>query len=69
MIFNLNALRISSKIPYIHEFNNAQWLEQMNIKLLYFLPPDNYLDTLPRYNDEPDEYYDLLSGHWYESPF
>lgn len=50
-------------------YNNARWLEQMNIKLLYFLPPDNYLNTLPRYNDEPDEDYDLLSGHWYESPF
>lgn len=54
---------------YYTVYDNVQWLEQMNIKLLYFLPSDNYLSTLPRYNDEPDEYYDLLSGHWHESPF
>ncbi|MEO1693504.1 MAG: hypothetical protein AAFR63_18580, partial [Cyanobacteria bacterium J06631_6] len=44
-------------------------LNSVAIKLSYFIPPDNYLDTLPRYCDEPDDAYDLLTGPWYESPF
>ena len=54
---------------YYMVYRNAQQLEEMNIKLLYFFPPDNYLSTLPRYNDEPDEYYDQLIEPWYKSPF
>ena len=54
---------------YYMVYQNAKRLKAMNIKLLYFLPPDDYLRTLPRYNDEPDDHYDLLQGHWYESPF
>ena len=49
-------------------YRNAQYLKEMNIQLLYFLPPDNYLRTLPRYYDEPDESYDQLVEPWYESP-
>ncbi|MEL6442412.1 MAG: hypothetical protein AAFQ80_24605 [Cyanobacteria bacterium J06621_8] len=54
---------------YYMVYKDIQRLVQMKIKLLYFLPPDNYLSTLPRYEDEPDESYDMLTGPWYESPF
>ena len=40
-------------------YANFQQLEKMNVQLLYFQPPDNYLRTLPNYYKEPEEY-------WYE---
>ncbi|MEM7758414.1 MAG: hypothetical protein AAF298_09860 [Cyanobacteria bacterium P01_A01_bin.40] len=52
---------------YYMVYKDIQRLRHMKIKILYFLPPDNYLSTLPRYDDEPDEYYDMLTGAWYES--
>jgi hypothetical protein len=54
---------------YNMAYENVQWLKQMNVKLLYFLPPKNYLSTLPRYHDDPEDSWDQLTGHWYESPF
>ena len=68
-LINPNQNRWDNDDLYYMVYENFRRLEQMNIKLLYFLPPDNYLTTLPRYNDEPDEHYDLLKGQWYESPF
>ena len=53
---------------YYMVYKDIQRLIHMKIKLLYFLPPDNYLSTLPRYDDS-DEYYDKLTCLWYESPF
>lgn len=32
-------------------YNNYNQLEEMNVKFLYFYPPDNYLQTLPIYRD------------------
>ena len=68
-LINQNQDRWDSDDLYYMVYKNFRRLKQMNIELLYFLPPDNYLSSLPRYNDEPDKHYDLLNGQWYESPF
>lgn len=39
-------------------YTNYQQLEEMNVQLLYFQPPENYLRTLPRYDEETEEYWD-----------
>ena len=39
-------------------YANFQQLEEMNVQLLYFYPPDNYLQTLPRYDEQSEEDWD-----------
>lgn len=41
---------------YNRVYENFQELKQMDVELLYFLPPDNYLMTLPNYHIEEDEF-------------
>lgn len=46
-LINPNQNRWDSDDLFYMVYKNIHGLEQMNIKLLYFLPPDNYLRTLP----------------------
>ena len=41
---------------YSRAYGDREQLASMDVKLLYFLPPDNYLNTLPAYDIEEDEF-------------
>jgi len=40
---------------YRQVYCNFQQLDNMNVKFLYFQPPNNYIRTLPSYHDQTEE--------------